>query len=263
MKQFAHRFSSFLKHLQRSQSRYSIHSPFVYQLLEEGLRKTPPKENFINEIEAVRKDMLKSTESIIKTDYGAGGLKDRNYTVAIKKIASHSLQGQKSCLRLLALAKFLEAKSVLELGTSLGITSLYLAKGLENSNITTIEGCSETAKIAQNNFNRLEAHNIKLIVSPFDEAINNRIDENQSFDLIYIDGNHQQEPTIRYFNSLMKYSHNNSVFIFDDIHWSKGMSDAWSHIIRDKRIRISLDFYTFGLVFFRQENQKQDFSIRL
>jgi len=98
-------------------------------------------------------------------------------------------------------------------------------------------------------------------VNEFDKEINTLTDNN--FDLIYIDGNHQKEATINYFHSLLKYTNNDSLIIFDDIHWSKGMTEAWETIVQDTNVTLSIDTFYWGFVFFRKEQEKQHFTIRL
>lgn len=111
--------------------------------------------------------------------------------------------------------------------------------------------------------------NISLKVGNFDELLSA---ENLSrgievvtpgLDLIYFDGNHQKEATLNYFNKLLPLAHNNSVFIFDDIHWSKGMEEAWEEIKAHPRVRVSIDSFFWGLIFFREEQEKEHFTLRL
>ncbi len=257
-----HRIRTYSRHLRRAKTRFKVHSPFVFELVDDILRNLP-EEDFMNDIEHLRTEMKQSGEMLIKTDLGAGGQKNRHYELPLRHIARTSLQNSRSCRRMLALARFIGARNMLELGASLGISSLYLAKGLPDAKLSTIEACPQTAAKARENFNKLDAHNIDLIVKDAGEAIRSFGVEQEPFDFVYFDANHRYKPTLEYFNAMLKYSHEGSVFVFDDIHWSEEMSKAWSEIIQHDKVSISLDFYSFGLLFFRKRFERQNFRLKL
>ncbi len=258
----AHRIRTYSRHLLLAKTRYKVHSPFVFELVDEVLRNLP-KEDFMKHIEHLRNEMKQSGEKLSKTDFGAGGQKNRHYELPLRHIARTSLQNSRSCRRMVSLARFVGARNILELGTSLGISTLYLAKGLPDANIATIEACPKTAAKALENFNKLDAPNIELIVKDAGEAIRSFNFDQEPFDFVYFDANHRYKPTLEYFNTMLKYSHEGSVFVFDDIHWSEEMSRAWSEIIRHDEVSISLDFYSFGLLFFRKRLEQQNFRLKL
>ncbi len=86
---------------------------------------------------------------------------------------------------------------------------------------------------------------------------------NTKYSLLFIDGNHQKEATLAYFEKLLPTVHNDSVMIFDDIHWSKGMEEAWEIIKQHSEVRVTIDTFQWGLVFFRREQEKEHFVIRV
>ncbi len=150
----------------------------------------------------------------------------------------------------------------MEIGTSLGISTAGLHLGNPDANIITLEGCTNTAAIAKKNFRKFDFKNIELIIGRFDKTLH-KVLQHKTYDLIYFDGNHQKEPTINYFEKCLQHIHNDSVFIFDDIYWSKGMSLAWQHIKQHPKVTITVDTYYWGIVFFRKEQKKEHFRIRL
>jgi len=81
-------------------------------------------------------------------------------------------------------------------------------------------------------------------------------------DLVYFDGNHQKEPTLNYFHTCLQKAHKNSLFIFDDIHWSDGMEEAWEQIKKHDRVHLTIDLFQFGIVFFEKEMPKQHFILK-
>ena len=130
------------------------------------------------------------------------------------------------------------------------------------SKITTLEGCRNTASVAKENFKKFDLQNIKMEIGNFDNTLPGVL-KNNTYDLIFFDGNHQKEATLKYFSQCLEHIHNDSVFIFDDIYWSKGMQEAWQIIKTHPKVTITIDTFQWGLIFFRKEQEKQHFSIRI
>jgi predicted O-methyltransferase YrrM len=161
------------------------------------------------------------------------------------------------------LAKHYQPKNVIELGTSLGITTAYLSKANSSAEIITIEGSTAIATIAEQNFQKLNCQNIEVTNGNFDNVLPTAISHLSSIDLAYIDGNHRFEPTLNYFEQLLTEKNNDSIFIFDDIHWSKEMERAWEKIQTHPAVRCTIDIFFLGFVFFRQEfKEKRHFVVR-
>lgn len=154
-------------------------------------------------------------------------------------------------------------KHILELGTSLGIGTAYLATASKNAQITTIEGSKEIAQKAKSNFNSMDLQNVHQVIGNFDDILPDVLKNITAIDLVFIDGNHRKEATLDYFEKIMPFVHEDSILIFDDIHWSKGMHEAWLAISNDKRVVLSIDVFQFGLVFFLPSiKEKQHFVLR-
>ena len=151
---------------------------------------------------------------------------------------------------------------MLEIGTSVGLGTATLSIGNPKATITTLEGCKNTAAIAQELFEAFKLKNIKLTIGNFNETLPSII-KNNKFDLIYFDGNHQKEATLNYFNLCLKTVHNNSIFIFDDINWSPEMQKAWLVIKNHPKVTISINTFFWGIIFFRKEQEKEHFTIRV
>jgi len=194
-------------------------------------------------------------------DLGAGSKVLKSKSRKISDISKKVGISNKKARLLYRLVNFFQPKSILELGTSLGISTYAMSLGNPNSKIITIEGCPETAAVAKEQFEFNHLNNINLIVNSFDKELNNL--KHQKFDLIYIDGNHQKEPTLSYFETLIGTLNNDSVMILDDIHWSKGMTEAWDTIKQNPKVTLTIDVFYWGIVFFRKEQVKQHFRIRV
>lgn len=255
-----HSFLAYSKHLVKSKSKYDIHSPFVYDFLTKAIENPLPKE-YTKKLTSYRDSLLKDNNLIYVTDFGAGSrvfISNHRKISAVAKYAGISNSKAKLLQKILI---YFQPKSILELGTSVGIGTACMRIALPNSNIISLEGCPNTAAIATNYFEKFQLKNIQLKIGEFSKLLPN-IYKNQSFDLIYFDGNHQKEATISYFKDCLKSVHNDTILIFDDIHWSKEMEEAWNYIKKHQKVRVSIDLFHIGLVFFRKEQVKQDFILR-
>ena len=156
------------------------------------------------------------------------------------------------------------ARSVVELGTSLGITTAYLAgaAALTQGHVLTFEGCPQTAAVAQQNLLHLNARNVDVIVGNLDDTLAPSVATLEQIDLAFFDANHRYEPTVRYFETCLTKAHNDTVFVFDDIHWSAEMEQAWAYTKAHPSVSVTIDLFWIGLVFFRREQPKQGFTLR-
>ncbi len=256
-----HTIKAYIHYLINAKGRHGIHSPFVYDLVEEVIQS---KKNYyaFEAIELIRKKLLLDQKTITVSDFGAGSKNIKGNQRKVSAIAKSSLKKARYCEMLFKLANKSSAQTLLELGTSLGISTAYLGKARRNARIYTLEGCPEIAKIAQENFKTLKINNANIIVGNFDETLQGVLEKETTFDFIFIDGNHLKEPTLRYFEQILPYTNENSIIIFDDIHWSVEMEDAWNTIIKNEKLTVTIDVFEMGIVFFRKEQKKQHFVIK-
>lgn len=251
---------NYLHYYYSAKTRYGIHSPFVFDFICNVLnRKTNFRE--IGDIEAIRKELKKNNNQITTTDLGAGSIHCSVNERMICDIAKKSLKSRKHATLFYRMIKYYNPEKILELGTSLGITTCYLAKANPSAEVITIEGCDKIADIARENAGKLGLKNISFITGNFDALLDDTV-KKQKPNFIFFDGNHTQEATIRYFETCLSYVNNNSIFVFDDINWSDGMKKAWGKIKDHHRVVVTIDLYFMGFVFFRRELSKEDFVIR-
>lgn len=255
-----HSFIAFFKYLYLSKTKYSVHSPFVFDFITKAIGKPLPK-LYTQKLNKYRNALLRDSEFIIVTDYGAGSKVFDSNNRMVSAIAKHAGISKTKAILLQKILDFYKPKNILELGTSLGIGTAAISFVLPNSNITSIEGCPNTAAKATKYFKKFNLKNIDVKVGRF-ASILPKLFQNKSFDLIYFDGNHQKEATINYFNTSLQSVHNDTILIFDDIHWSKGMEEAWSYIKKHSAVSVSIDLFHLGIIFFRKEQVKQDFILR-
>jgi len=241
---------------------HGVHSPFVFDFINNVLNDKRAFDIF-RYIESLRNELRNDQQEINVPDFGAGSRMQLNNKRKISAIASSSLKPKKFSQLLFRIAHYYKPQNILELGTSLGITTAYMAAANPAANITTMEGAPEVAACAKNNFQRLHLSNINIIKGNFNETLPQVIAEQPSFDLAFMDGNHRKAPTLNYFYQLLKTTGASSLLIFDDIHWSREMESAWDEIKKHPSVTLTIDLFFIGLVFFRTEQKiKQDFVIR-
>ena len=251
----------YIKYLFNSTNQYSLHSPYIYNFVTNVIYKTTPKEETV-EINNLRSILYQNNQHITIKDFGEGSAINKNKKRKIKDIAKNSSKNSKYGELLFRIARFLEPTSMIELGTSFGISTCYLAKGNPKANIKTFEGCTESAKIASDNFKKLNLSNIDVIVGDFKNTLKNNFNLKNKTGLIFIDGNHNQNSTIEYFELSLKVSNTKTIIIFDDIHWSSGMEKAWEYIKKSNKITATIDLFFIGIVFLDPKLSKEDFIIR-
>jgi len=240
---------------------YGLHSPFVFNLVREIIYCKYPYYAF-DRIKTLRNRFSNSLKEIEVIDYGAGshtlGVKSRRVSDLVKKSSIRIKYGE----LLFRIVNHLNPKSILELGTSIGISTSYLALCDTRREVVTIEGCPETAKVASEAFKSIGINNIHQITGQFRDVLPNFVAQQNKLDLVFFDGHHQKQATLDYFNICLSKVGNETVFVFDDIHWSKGMEEAWQVIFSHPQVTVSLDLFQFGIVFFKKECQKQHFVVR-
>lgn len=241
---------------------HSVHSPFVFEFISKVLTDKK-KYACYNTIEQQRQQLLQNTQVIEVEDFGAGSAVMKSNKRIIKNIAASSLKPKKFAQLLYRIVQYYQPGTIVELGTSLGITSCYLAKGNEEARLYTCEGSAAIAAIAQKNFEQLQIKNVSLIPGDFAKTLPLLLTDIGQADLVFIDGNHRKEPTLNYFHQLLKHSKPSSILIFDDIHWSEEMEAAWREIQEHSAVTLTIDLFFIGIVFITPDFKvKQHFTIR-
>lgn len=275
----------------KAKTKYSVHSPFVFEFVNNVLEDDRQYYVF-RETEILRGLLKESSDTVEVEDLGAGSHTDgvKKYR-KVKSIAQSAVSPDFQCEWLFKICNFYKPLKIIELGTSLGVSTLYISEGSpSDAVIKTLEGSREIARLAQRNFEwfyssfkkyGMRFHNsevvenvvfkdkppanylkINIVEGNFDDTLPRTLQEIQRLDLAFIDGNHRYEPTMRYFQDCLKFSHTESIFIFDDIHWSAEMEQAWTDIKNHPSVKITIDLFWCGIVFFRNENkEKEHFSL--
>jgi len=254
---------AFIQYLLKSGTRHSVHSPFVYKLIDEVIRNKQEKPA-LTRINQLRDELICTPQLIETTDFKqkkkSSQITRRLQTV--EEIARRSSVNKKYGRLLFNLVEFFSPQVIIELGTSVGISTLYLSKAHSQSKVFTIECCSAKSEQAQKCFSVMQCANIVQYTCDFTSVLPAVIQQAGKLDFAFIDGDHTYNATIANFEALLSISHNDTVFVFDDIHWSAEMAQAWKQITEHERVTVSIDLFRMGIVFLRKELSRQKFVIR-
>jgi len=252
---------SYITFLFYSTNHHGIHSPFVFDLITKCFHK---KNNTLESaaFKSYKRSLLNNHNVIEVTDFGAGSKIFKSNTREVSRVAKHAGIQTKRANLLIKITAYLKPNTILEFGTSLGMGTAALHIGNPTSKISTLEGCENTAGIAIKQFEKFSFKNQDVYTGEFSKTLSTLKFKN-SLDMVYFDGNHQKEATLKYFNHSLNFINNDSFFIFDDIHCSKEMESAWQEIKLHPKVKVSIDTYQWGIVFFRKEQEKEHFIIRV
>lgn len=241
---------------------HDVHSPFVYDFYTQLIRNEYPYGDF-EHLDELRKKLLADSTVLDITDLGAGSKKLDSNKRSIQQIVKHGIAPKKQAEFLYRLINKFSPKTIIELGTSVGLTSLYLAKANSGATLYTLEGSESLVAFSKALFKKEQLRNVVSIQGNFDAEFPKLLTGLETIDCLYIDGNHASEPTLRYFNLALAKKNAGSIFIFDDINWSDDMQKAWQSVTAHPDVRLSLDCFHFGMVFFRTEQkEKEHFVLR-
>ncbi len=253
---------SYLTFLWKSKNEHGVHSPFVFDLVTKCFYDKNQYFEYLI-IKKYRNALFRNKTFIEVTDFGAGSRVFKSNKRQISQIAKMAGISEKRAALLFRIVRYFEPETILEIGTSLGLATIAMSLGAKKSKIISLEGCSETAAIAKRKLQNANCKNVTVINSEFNNYLNHCNQKSENYQLVYYDGNHSKSATLEYFNLLLPTITNESVWIFDDIHWSKDMENAWEIIKNHSKVRVTIDTFQWGIAFFRVEQAKEHFVIRV
>lgn len=239
---------------------HGIHSPFIYDLVK-NVFNNKEKDSDLSKIIELHKKLRNSKKVLQYNELGAGSSYKAANRLKLGQIIKRSSVNPKYGSLLYNLIKYYNLTDILELGTSVGISTAYIAQANPDSVFRSIEGIEEKIKTAKKTASELRQHT-ELIHGDFDTILPSCVEKFDKLDFVFFDGNHKKDSTIEYFENCLRKIHNESIFIFDDIHWSAEMEEAWDTIKNNPRVKVSVDLFRMGLIFFRKELSKQHYIIK-
>ena len=257
-----HILKSYINFLWHSKNEHGVHSPFVFSLVTKCFYDTKKYPEY-SILKKYRNSLLKNKNTIEVTDFGAGSRVFKSNTRAINQIAKTAGISSKRANLLFRITNYVQPNSILEIGTSLGLATSALSLGNKKARIITLEGCSNTIHQCQLQLQKFNINNVECVNTEFSSYLKNHQLSIANYQLIYFDGNHSKQATLDYFELLLPTITNETVWIFDDIHWSIDMEVAWKIIQNHPKVTVTIDTFQWGIVFFRQEQPKEHFVIRI
>ena len=251
----------FLKYRLKAKTRHGVHSPFAYRLVDQVIYDFQAKKVYAD-IEKLRSELVRDMRSIPITDLGVDSVLNKSKQKKVSTLARTSLKSIKVDQLIHRLIVDVNPGNIIELGTCLGIQTAYLAKAAPNARVISIEECPETVAIALENLEKLHIQNTEICVGNFDELLPDIIKNIPELDLILINGSHTKEAILNYFQWCLPKLSERSIMIFDHIHRSKEMNEAWEHIKGQPKVSVTIDLFQIGLVFVKKGQAKEDFVIR-
>jgi len=264
MKQTLFMSLAYLQHWRKAGLHSPHHAPFVNALVSQVILNRDESPAY-KQIRQLRSRLMQKTQVIESTDFGSGaGITDYKLSfVRVASIVKSSALSERCGMVLYRLVEYFKPATIIELGTSVGISTLYLAMANPASKVLTLEGCTTKSEQAAVNFEVMQVNNIIQHIGRFDIVLPEVIRETRQVDLVFIDGNHTYDATIANFNALLKIAHSDTIFVLDDIHWSAGMQKAWDEISDHELVTLSIDLFRMGIVFLSRKTIKQKLAFRI
>ncbi len=239
---------------------HGIHSPFIFNLILNVFRNKKKDEEIISVFDVYNSYRINNKVLKFK-EIGAGTTYNKSKNISIGEIIKRSSVNKKYCKLIYDLVKYFNSINIIEIGSSVGISAAYIAQAAPKANFTSIEGIEEKIKIAKQIATELKL-STEFIQGNFNSILNSVLDKYENLDLVFFDGNHKRKNTLEYFNLCLKKIHNETVFVFDDIHWSEEMEEAWNEIKNHSKVRVSVDLFRMGLIFFKKELSYENYVIK-
>ena len=239
---------------------HGIHSPFIFNLIVNVLRNKKKDEEIISVFDVYNSYRRNNTVLKFK-EIGAGTIYNKSKNISVGEIIKRSSVNKKYGKLIYNLIKYFNPTNILEIGSSVGISAAFLAQAAPKAYFTSIEGIEEKIKTAKQIATELK-HSTEFIQGNFDSILDSVLEKYEKLDFVFFDGNHKKKNTLEYFDLCLKKVHNETVFVFDDIHWSEEMEEAWNEIKNHSKVRVSLDLFRMGLIFFKEELSYENYVIK-
>ncbi len=251
-----YRFVKFIEYRYKAKTKYYLHSPFIFRFYLDILEGKD--DEVLAAIKALRERWQSDDSELPVQDFGTGQSVNRKISEMVGRVAVRHKYGQV----LYRMVRQFAPKNILEIGTSLGLSSAYMALAAKDATVITLEGSPALSLKARELHRELGIANTTFITGNFDESLPKILNQSAALDFVFFDGNHTKEATLNYFLQCLPKAHADTVFVFDDIYWSKGMTEAWQQIKTHEAVKLSIDIYQFGIVFFKREKlAKEDFML--
>jgi predicted O-methyltransferase YrrM len=239
-------------------------------------RLDPGERRWVERIESLRSRLLQSTEEVAIVDYGAGDpdlelteeamSTGRAESRRIADICSSAAKPPVWARLLLKLVREIQPEHSVELGTSLGISAAYQAAALElngHGRLVSLEGAPALVEVARRHLAELGLERATIVAGRFQDTLDGVLASESPVDYAFVDGHHDRDATLEYFEQILPASAQNAVLIFDDISWSPGMRQAWRTIAAHPRVGVAIDLFKVGICELTPSRGKENYRIAI
>ncbi len=255
-----HQIRQYFAYRRHAKTRYGLHSPFVYRLHTQAIHGSTPREAY-RAWKAYRRALLRDRQYLEVEPLGAGSHRLGGTRRRIDRMARVAGTSPRKARLWMRLAGYFAPSRILELGTHLGLGTYALSLGAPGARITSVEGDPALARYARHRLQEAGAKQVSVENSLFASFLAHSAPQ-APYDLVLVDGDHRYAPTLAYFEQLMPLIHNDTLVIWDDIHWSEEMTEAWNTIIARPEVHVSIDLFCCGLTFLRRQQYKEHFILK-
>ena len=212
-------------------------------------------------IDHIRKQMAKDKSKININDFGAGSQKGKGNIRSVRYIVNQTSVRPKYGRFLATFVDWLSPSTIIELGTGTGLSTMYMGVTSTQSRIISIEGCSGIASLAKKNINRLGLDNVEIVTGSFQNILPTILHKLKHNLFVFIDGDHYGDHLVNYYELILPFTNENTVFVFDDIRWSRSMERAWFSLIKRDEVSVSIDIFRMGIIFMKKNFKKQHYML--
>ena len=256
-----HKIVSFFCFIIKSKNEHGVHSPFVFDLITSCFYKTKSKNDltiFLN----YKKELSKNNSLSEISNFNFMSRLLLSHKRKRSRIFKDSEISNKRARLLIHLIQYLKPKNILEIGTGFGINTVVLSSAQRNSKITTLDENEQTVNVIKEMFKKNTFKHVKFLTGNFDITLP-QVFNNNIYDFIYFKGSCENKTTLNYFESSLSSIHNNSVLLFENIHSNRESEKVWNSIKKHEKVTVTIDTFLWGFVFFRKEQEKEHFIIRI
>ena len=240
---------------------HGIHSPYLFEFVN-GVIYNDIRTEVPGWLTALHRQLRRERAMLTATGPGAPSTVKGGPQRSVRSFVKGSSVSLKYGALLFRISRWFRPGVILELGTGLGISTLYLSAGSPGIPVHTIEGISERADFSEGLFKRSSLTTVKVHVGEIEEVLESLAGEVKGRMLVFVDGNHRFDPTIGYLKWILGQAGAESVVVMDDLYWSKEMARAWHEIISWPEVRMSIDLYQMGVLLLRTDLNKTELKIK-
>ena len=234
------RVYKYIAHLFHTRHRkgHGIHSPYLFE--------------FVNGV-LFNSQGIEAPRAIIKEH-----LKLRSAYAFVRRSSVSKRYG----FLLYRITRWFQAQMIIELGTGMGISTLYLSSGSPDTPLHSIEGEKDRAALAAQLICRCCPGPVSIHWGEMEEKLEHILPLIPQRFVAFVDGNHYYAPTVEYLRRLLDRAGDEAVIVMDDIYWSRGMHRAWKEVASWPEVQVSIDLFHMGILLLRRDLPKREIKIK-